>query len=388
MKIIFCQFNHIAENGIADAFTRLGHEIILFNEVCSNMDLDKNYINALFNFYNTQNEIDFIFSVNYIPIISMTSKVLRLPYLCWIMDSPALPLYSNTLANENNHVFIFDAKLAQKFQVLYPDNVYHLPLGCDPKIFDTLKITDNEYNTYKCDISFAGSLYDNCAYNSIVNQLPAYLHGYFDALINAQINVYGYNFLADSLTEPLVQQFNKYVDWGLLSNYTSDTKQIIADYYIGYKVTEQERIRTLDAISRCFKIDLYSASDCSILPSVNYRGIADSKTMIHKIYNLSKINLNITSKTIQTGLPLRIFEIMSAGGFVISNYQSEIPEYFIPDEDIVLYDSIHDLLEKIEYYLTHEDKRKHIAEQGLRKVMNYYTYDIQLNKMLSLCNLQ
>ena len=56
----------------------------------------------------------------------------------------------------------------------------------------------------------------------------------------------------------------------------------------------------------------------------------------------------------------------------------EIPEYFIPGEDIVLYDSIPDLLMKIEYYLEHEDERVQIAKNGYEKVKAYHTYDVRL----------
>ena len=44
--------------------------------------------------------------------------------------------------------------------------------------------------------------------------------------------------------------------------------------------------------------------------------------------DVCKIYLNMTIKPIQTGLPLRIFDIMGCGGFLMTNYQAELPEYF------------------------------------------------------------
>ena len=113
-------------------------------------------------------------------------------------------------------------------------------------------------------------------------------------------------------------------------------------------------------------------------------GGADSNNMMPQIIKCSKINLNMTNYPIKTGLPLRIFDLMGAGGFVISNYQAEIPEYFIPGEDIVLYDSIPDLLGKIEYYLEHEDERIQIARNGYNKVKEYHTYDLRLLTMFEI----
>ena len=85
---------------------------------------------------------------------------------------------------------------------------------------------------------------------------------------------------------------------------------------------------------------------------------------------------------IRSGIPLRIFDIMGCGGFLISNYQPELLDYFIPGEDIVLYDSIPDLLEKINYYLNNEEERLAIAHNGYEKIKKYHTYDIRLESML------
>lgn len=222
----------------------------------------------------------------------------------------------------------------------------------------------------------------------IEKDLPDYLRGYVDGLIDAQLNVYGYNFLEDSITEAWAEEFKKYADWvPLAEDYTEDVKGIVADTYIGYKCTEQERIRTLSAISEHFDMDLWTLSDTSQLPKIHNRGGADSNHMMPQIIKCSKINLNMTNRPIKTGLPLRIFDLMGAGGFVISNYQAEIPEHFVPGEDIVLYDSIPDLLDKIAYYLAHDDERIQIAANGHEKIKQAHTYDMRLITMFQMSGL-
>ena len=39
------------------------------------------------------------------------------------------------------------------------------------------------------------------------------------------------------------------------------------------------------------------------------------------------------------------------------------------------------MLEKIAYYLEHEEERIQIAKNGQEKVKNYHTYKIRLNEM-------
>ena len=94
--------------------------------------------------------------------------------------------------------------------------------------------------------------------------------------------------------------------------------------------------------------------------------------------------LNITAKAIREGLPLRIFDVLGCGGFLLTNYQTELASYFTPGTDLDCYGSEEELLEKTEYYLTHEQTRKEIARNGYETVKKYHTYPIRLTEMLSL----
>ena len=55
-------------------------------------------------------------------------------------------------------------------------------------------------------------------------------------------------------------------------------------------------------------------------------GYADYYEQMPKIFRLSDVNLNISLRTIQTGIPLRVLDVLACGGFLISNYQEELAE--------------------------------------------------------------
>ena len=389
MKIIFCRWKSICEDGITNAIKRLGHTLVALDRKFNSVDYDKEYLQVLVNLVQANPDATCVLSVNFQPIIARACKVLKIPYLSWTVDCPSFQLYSQTVAYPTNRIFLLDRMQTAKFSPLNPDNIFHLPLGCDLDTWDSVKLTEEDHKMYDCDISFVGSLYsEKCKYNGIVDNLSDYTKGYVDGLINAQLNVYGYNFLEDSISDEWAEDFKKQANWiPLAEDYIEDVRGIVADTYIGYKCTEQERIKTLNAISEHFNMDLWTLSDTSMIPKINNRGGADSEHMMPKIIKCSKINLNMTNRPIKTGLPLRIFDLMGAGGFVISNYQAEIPEHFIPGEDIVLYESIPDLLNKIDYYLAHDDERIQIAKNGYEKVKQAHTYDIRLQQMFELAGL-
>lgn len=386
MKIIFCKWKSICEKGVDRALKRLGHTVVDMTREFESVDYDKGYLMELVELVQSNPDTGCVFTINFQPIIARACKLLKVPYVSWTVDSPSFQLYSETIAYPTNRVFLLDRMQYEKFAPLNPDCIFHMPMACDIDEWDSIKVTAEDHKQFDCDISFVGSLYsEKCNYNQIEKDLPDYIRGYVDGLINAQLNVYGYNFLEDSITDEWTEEFKKYADWiPLGADYIEDVKGIVADTYIGHKCTEQERIRTFNAISERFKMDLWTLSDTTPIPKVNNRGGADSNTMMPKIIKCSKINLNLTNRPIKTGLPLRIFDIMGAGGFLISNYQAEIPELFVPGEDIVLYDSIPDLLSKIEYYLAHDEERKAIAKSGYEKVKACHTYDIRLKEMLEM----
>ena len=96
----------------------------------------------------------------------------------------------------------------------------------------------------------------------------------------------------------------------------------------------------------------------------------------------SKINLNISLKSIKTGIPLRAFDIMGSGGFLLTNYQQELFEYFSPDEDFVYYNTYEDLIGKVEYYLSHERERMEIMRSGTEKVLREHTMKMRAEEMI------
>ena len=52
------------------------------------------------------------------------------------------------------------------------------------------------------------------------------------------------------------------------------------------------------------------------------------------------------------------------------------------------YESYEDLLEKVEYYLTHEEERAQIARNGYEKVKKYHTYKNRVETMLQTMGLE
>jgi spore maturation protein CgeB len=338
--------------------------------------------------------------------------MLGIPYVFWTVDSPMLTMYDQAVFNDVNYCFIFDKTCYLTFKAMGVKKIWYLPLAVNAKRLDKQlsTITEPDRRLFSSQISFVGGLYDKNSYDDIYNVLPEYLAGYFDAALLAQGDLYGDNVFDRIFTPDILEKLSEFVDFQKSESSLSNLELIFKSTFLGYKHAQQSRIKLLNMlaehankrnlikssdtayiennidINKNFKrsgVDLYSDKDDSRLIGVNYRGTVDYMHDMPKVFRLSDINLNLTMCNIRSGIPLRVWDIMGAGGFVLTNYQPEIPDFFENGKDLVFFDSFDDCVRKAEYYLAHEDERKCIAENGFKKVLEHHSYDARIEFILS-----
>ncbi len=382
MKILFCKWNGCCEAGIEAAFVKIGYEVDSLFYNFAGADYSEECL-AMLQRQLSMNQYGFVFSHNFIPIISKVCEIYHLVYVSWIMDSPAHHLYSKAIYNSCNRIFIFDRALYDKFVQKNPERIYYHPLATCVSHWDRVLEDKERENRFLAEVSFLGSLYIERCHYDFVEGVPPYVKGYMDAMIESQLNVYGYNFLYDCLDDKVTLAYAKCADWCIPEDYEDDIRDVVAQNYLGQKCAQLERLKIAECLADSkFDFKLYTNS---VVPGVLQgcsQGVVGYYDEMPQVFYHSKINLNITSKSICTGLPLRIFDIMGCGGFCLTNYQAELPEYFDIGRDLAVYESIPHLLEQITYYLLHDDERREIAGHGYEKVKKYFSYECALREIL------
>ncbi|MCI9006412.1 MAG: glycosyltransferase [Lachnospiraceae bacterium] len=384
MEVLFYRYNSICEPDIIAILRRLGHAVSEITEEMTNKSIGAKAQMDLVAQALKKKPCQAVFSINFFPIVSEVCNIFHIPYICWVVDCPVMELYSHSIRNPWNRIFLFDYAMYEEFHPQNPQGIFYLPLGADYGRLDSLlaDVTEADREKYSADVSFVGSLYtEKCPYNRLKGD--SYLKGYLDGVIEAQLKIYGYNFLEDCITDSILEEFKKQVPFYQFPERAEHNDRVaMAHLYLGNKVTEQERLRLLGRVSEEFSLDLYTASDFSPLPHAHYRGLARTTTEMPKVFLFSKINLNFTSKPIRSGLPLRIWDILGAGGFLLTNFQSEIPEYFEVGKDLEAFASEEELVEKIRYYLAHNEEREEIARNGYQKAKEQYSLETRVRQML------
>jgi len=71
----------------------------------------------------------------------------------------------------------------------------------------------------------------------------------------------------------------------------------------------------------------------------------------------------------------RHFEINACGGFQLSYYVEGLERHYQIGEEIALYGSIEDIVDKVRYYLKHEDEREAIAQRGYERTLRDHSME-------------
>lgn len=240
----------------------------------------------------------------------------------WIVDDPYEIDGALSFAGDYDYVFTVESGAIDVYRGLGYKNVFHLPLAAFPGVHADRPVASQ----FESDVCFIGSGF----YNRIE---------FFDGLADY--------FIDSGLQVRIIGQW-----WDSLRSFTKLRKSILdrlvyaadaAKYYAGAKIN----------------LNLHRASDAA----ANYQGNA----------------YNITARSPNN----RTFEIAACGGFqLVDNARSELNKYFEIGKEVDTFSSPDELIEKIEYYLNHEEKRKEMARRARERCLKEHTFHERLEFVL------
>lgn len=107
-----------------------------------------------------------------------------------------------------------------------------------------------------------------------------------------------------------------------------------------------------------------------------------------KIYNASKVNLNLHSSLHTTELVShgdfvnpRTFELAAMNAFQLVDQRSLLAELFAPDE-LATFSSIEEFYAKLDYFLAHPQARSAYAARARERVLREHTYQQRMQRLL------
>lgn len=106
---------------------------------------------------------------------------------------------------------------------------------------------------------------------------------------------------------------------------------------------------------------------------------------MYKIFQRSKMVLNNHIDISEDDANnMRMFEATGCGALLLTDYKANINDLFEDGKEVVTYRSFSECLEKINFYLMHEDQREDVANAGQSKTLRDHTYSKRMEEMLSI----
>lgn len=376
-KLLFIEWNSFGNAYIKQAFEATGYQVDCFALDQRNIDTRRDEESAKELALAIMGKgYRFVFSFNYYPIIAVACRACNILYVSWTYDSPFIQLFSQTAEFDTNLILCFDSATCRQLQQKGIPAQY-LPMAAPMDCYGQVLAAKDVGRKYAGEISFVGSLYDEISGNLLnyLDRLEPYEKGFVDALMNVQKGIYGCNFVEEVLASnpEIMKSIQSKIPVHAQGDGLETAEWVLANYFINRKITVLERQEVLQMLARNHSVKLYTTSKTK-LSGVENCGNADYHSQAPHVFANSKINLNITLRSILSGVPLRAFDIMACGGFLLSNYQEDYMDIFTPDEDFVIYYDYGDLCEKVDFYLKNDAERQRIAENGRQKVAKYHTY--------------
>lgn len=96
-------------------------------------------------------------------------------------------------------------------------------------------------------------------------------------------------------------------------------------------------------------------------------------------YAESRVVFNIS---MNDDLNMRVFEVLGSGSLLVTDKVNSIDELFKDGVHLITYMSVDEAVDKIRYYLRHDEEREKIALNGYNEVMKNHTFDKRIDEIL------
>ncbi|MGN0349348.1 MAG: glycosyltransferase [Roseburia sp.] len=275
----------------------------------------------------------------------------------------------------------------KKFDDIGYRDVVAAPIPANAMIYKPYLLTEEEEERYSCDVCLV------CHAADVDRHIAEQLEEIPDSLKESVCAIYkGYEAYVRETGELFYveDEFALYIQGALEQHYQIMLPKEALEYlaedmrlYFNQRVYRQVLVDwILEAGFR--NIRLWGNGWSDIEKYVDYAmGAAQNGETLAKIYQASKI---VIGNNVTTTSAARAWETMLSGGFYMSNYIP--PEADITDirkivevgKDVVMFHGREDLVEKLQYYLTHEEERQEMIKRGREAALKTMTYDVLMER--------
>lgn len=327
------------------------------------------------------NPPDLLLALHYNEEIFRLMKNRTTPMAVWFPDKLLIneTTVSKEVFGENLFLFTFDPVDLQSFRDFGIQNIHYLPLNSGLEHLESVEPTKEQTDRFSCDVSFVGD-------SITVNHNPYFqfalnvsqLFKCLDEVAKEQSGRFTENILEPLYDEKQKDQFSIQ----FLYDYLHSLDRRNLDFVIGCEASSRMRKRLISLLDgfdvKVFGDDYWKVVEKGTIktyPRVDYQ------TEMPRVFQNSKINLNL-SRTFFAGTIQRVYDVLYCGGFLLTDYREDLDGLFEVGKELEVFRTDAELVDKVRYYLEHEEERNRIAQAGRERVLKEHNVKNRLVQLI------
>ena len=329
-----------------------------------------------------------VFAINYTNGLAELCHSNDVDFICWEIDPAADRLKSCKTPTDRAYIFTYRKANVSEFVSAGFKNVEHLILASDTEKMSPQQLSPEEQDTYGAPLSFVGSsmvgqakifreifLSHYKAYKGEASNAIEEGKRLLDQVLGAQRS----NFSTYVIPELLREYFGDFIDYVIGLPNAHDPFMLVGEI-----VAAEKRINYIANLGR-LGLKVWGDEGWQITEQygTKYMGPAGHRHEINKIYEACQINVDINRLYQMDIIPMRIFDIMACGGFVLAEYSRDLDDIFEIGKEVEAYHTLDELVNKATYYVEHRDEALEIAERGREAVCKNHMISTRVNHMLN-----
>lgn len=383
MKVFFAGSETMQIPNIPISLGKMGHEVVLYEKSMEYVEEHEEEYESFGLFLQSQKP-DVVISTIFFQIVAAYTHELGIKYAVYGMDSPHyaawVPEYPRL---DNVYLFHFDSREVERFRKCGYTNVTYLPLAAGVTWADTIHTSGVDRKKFGSAVSFVGGLYGDNPFDTCAGRLPQPVQEHiWNQLENSAFLWDGKERLQEGVSEELLRICQTVTPELCNPGFTMEDDYYFRQWTLARKLSNIERTLLFEQLAGQYDFRLYTRENEVVPESIHRYPPVNAMTEQLKVFQSSGVNLNVTLRSIESGVPLRVFDILSVGGFVLTDYRKDAEELFREDEEIVMFRTPEEMMEKLAFYTTHETEQKRIAKNGHRRARAEYSYERMLEEIL------
>lgn len=328
-----------------------------------------------------------LITVNYDAGLAAMCDELNVPLVVWEIDPTTDRTPTPPGTNDQIRMFTLRESDVEPLRASGFMRVEHLPLGVNT---DMRYPTKNDGELGSIPVAFVGSSLKGRA--ARFRRLFLQLHASFDccgsmtfeeteeqleSVLRAERADYS-KYVTGDLVE---EKFGAFLAAAERSSTPADPRKWVAEI-----VASQKRIAYVSALAD-EGIHVWGDSAWASVqkrsPKLTYHGTADFGKELTQIYSTALINIDVNRIYQRDAIPMRVFDVLACGGFLIAEYSEALAEQFDLGKELVAYRTLEELEQLVRHYRAAPAEVEQIAAAGLEAVRKRHTMKSRVARLVA-----